>query len=158
MMSRLTIARWTVDVDPIATANAYSTLDGGSAERCGCADCKHFIAARDSLFPRSIIQFFHDAGISHDIDIEISTFGEVRDGVKLYSGFYHFVGTLVNGTDVAIPHPDGNGWSFDLAPVTEAFTLGVTSNLSLLADAFPRQSTLQLEFTVELPLQIENLP
>lgn len=82
MMSRLTIARWTVDADPIATAKAYSTLDGSSTERCGCADCRHFIAARDSLFPQSVLQFFRDAGIPRDTDIEISTVGEVRDGIQ----------------------------------------------------------------------------
>lgn len=76
---------------------------------------------------------------------------------KLYIGFYHFVGTLVDGADAAIPHPDGMGHSLDLVPVTDAFSIGVTSRLSLLADAFPRQSTLQLEFSVELPLRVENL-
>jgi len=35
-----------------------------------------FIAARDSLFPQSVIQFFHDTGIPRDRDIELSTFGD----------------------------------------------------------------------------------
>ena len=158
MMSRLSIARWIVDVDPVATADAYATLDLGSAERCGCADCHLFLAARESCFPRSVTQFLQNAGIPRDIDIEISTFGEVRDGIQLYSGFYHLVGTLVDGGDAIIPHPDGNGGSYNLASVTDAFSIGVTTRLSLLADAFPRDSTLQLEFTVELPLHIEDLP
>ena len=158
MTSRLTISRWTLDVDSVATSNAYATFDGGSADRCGCADCRNFIAARDTLFPQPVSQFLHDAGIPHDRDIELATFGEIRDGIHLFSGWYHFVGLIVDGPDAAIPHEDGNGWSYDLAPVTDAFSIGVTTHLSLLADAFPRDSTLQLEFTVELPLQIETQP
>ncbi|MEM7476807.1 MAG: hypothetical protein AAF483_17625 [Planctomycetota bacterium] len=158
MLSRLTIARWTLDVDSVATSNAYTKIDSGSADRCGCADCRNFVAARDTLFPKSVSQFLRDAGIPNDRDIELATFGEIRDGIQLYSGWYHFVGRIADGPDAAIPHEDGKGWSIDLAPVTDAFSIGVTNHLSLLADAFPRESALQLEFTVELPLQIDTQP
>ena len=151
-MERLTIARWTVDVDRSATEEAYASLDGGSADRCGCDDCLTFIAARDSLFPESVVQFLEMAGIPRESDIELASFGEIREGVQLYSGWYHFVGCIIAGDDAAIPYDDGRGWSYDLAKVTEAFSLGVTKRVSQRADAFPPESTLQFEFAVELPL------
>jgi hypothetical protein len=155
MMSRLSIARWTVDVDPVATAKAYSSFNEGSCELCGCAPCRNFIANRDVLFPDAVTEFFREAGIASGLEIETGYYGEVRNGVHLYSAWFHFVGALVAGDDALIPHADGNGGSYDLAPINDAFSAGITSNLSCLTDVFPRDSTLQLEFTVELPWVVQ---
>ena len=155
MISRLSIARWTVDVDRDATANAYSTFIEGSCDLCRCHPCQNYIAHRETLFPDSVAGFLRDAGIAHNREIETGHYGEVRDDVHLYSAWFHFAGSLIDGTDALIPHADGNGGSYDLAPITDAFSVGVTSRLSCLADVFPRESTLQLEFTVELPWVIQ---
>lgn len=155
MMSRLTIARWTVDADRVATANAYSTFAEGSCELCQCDPCRNFMAQRDVLFPATVTTFLRDAGIAYDREIETGHYGEIRDGVHLYSAWFHFVGSLIAGDDALIPHADGNGGSYDLVPVNDAFSVGITSKLSCLADTFPRESTLQLEFTVELPWVIQ---
>lgn len=154
-MSRLNIARWTVDVDRVATAKAYSAFTEGSCEMCGCDPCRNFIAHRDVRFPDAVATFLRNAGIAGDREIETGYYGEVHDGVHLYSAWFHFVGRLLAGDDALIPHADGNGGSFDLAPINDTFSVGITSKLSLLADAFPRESTLQLEFTVELPWVIQ---
>lgn len=151
MMSRLKIARWTVDADPVATAHVYSTFSESSCELCRCGACYNFIAQRDALFPEPVSEFFRHAGIACNLEIGTGYYGEVREDVHLYSACFHFVGALIAGDDALIPHADGNGGSYDLAPINEAFSVGITSTLSSLADAFPRESTLQLEFTVELP-------
>lgn len=156
MMSRLSIARWTVDVDRASTVRAYSTFAEGSCELCRCAPCRNFIAQRDVLFPDSVSAFLRDAGIAHDREIEACHYGEVRDGIHLYGAWFHFIGSLVDGDDALTPYADGNGGSFDLAPINGTFSVGITSNLSCLADVFPRDATLQLEFTVELPWAIQS--
>ena len=151
MISRLSIARWTVDVDRDATASAYSTFTEGSSDLCHCHACQNYIAHRESLFPDPVAGFLRNAGISHNREIETAHYGEVRDGVHRYSAWFHFVGSLIDGTDALIPSPDGNGGSYDLVPITAAFSVGITSHVACRAEVFPRESTLQLEFTVELP-------
>jgi hypothetical protein len=150
-MSCHILARWTLELDPSATAKAYSVFSEGDSERCGCNGCLNIIASRDSMYPDSVATFMKAARIPRDREVRVGHFGEIRDLVHVYDAAFPFIGSIIDGADARTPRPDGRGWWVDLEPINDAFKIGVTSHLQKLPDSFPPELTLQLELQFELP-------
>jgi|SRR5579862_3228458 len=149
-MKQLVFARWELQCDPMATHELYRRRTTGSAEGCGCLPCLNFAAARNRLYPSSVLNLFEQLGISYDREIEVSYNARIDVGKYHYAGFFHLVGKILNGAD-ASRQIAANAWAFDLEKVDERFQLGFTSRIALLDKSFASLPVVQLEFQAIVP-------
>lgn len=156
-MIQTSFGRWTLDIDADATRTAYSKVDVGSPESCGCSPCLNFAAQRDSTFPVGIRSFMAAAGIPVDREAEIYHIGQLDSGLHSYGGWFHFVGNLSAGKDAFVPIDERTG-SFDLHDFGSGAFAGISNNIALVNSAFGSRHVLQLEFTVEIPWAIDVEP
>ena len=49
---------WTFEVDKSLTEQTYRNISASGAETCRCTNCKNYIAYRDRVFPKEIIDLF----------------------------------------------------------------------------------------------------
>jgi hypothetical protein len=153
-MNRIVFGRWTLDGDPDATRVAYGSISQGSPEKCGCGPCLNFAASRETTYPPAFRQTLVDLGVSFDREAEIYHNCRLENGLHSYGGWFHFVGTIVSGADAFVPI-DANSGTFDLHPVTDRFSSGVSVRTALVDRAFDSQVLLQLEFSANIPWTIE---
>jgi hypothetical protein len=74
----------------------------------------------------------------------------LTSGKHLYSGRFHFVGSIVSGGE-AWKEVAENLRQPDLEEADENFSLGFTSRLGLVREAFAGLPLVQLEFTAKAP-------
>lgn len=68
----------------------------------------------------------------------------------LYSGWFHFVGSIISGSDVD-RQDTANGAAFEWEEIGKDFRLGFRSKAELVRQPFTGLPLAQLEFTVEVP-------
>jgi hypothetical protein len=153
-METLTIRRWKLQSDPDATRSAFSHLELGSPESCGCTDCLNFAAARERAYPSEILTVFDQLGIDSHKESEIWHYCREDSGVHLYGGFFHFVGSIESGKD-AKEMVDGYG-TIDLEAIGEGFEFGFTSNVALVPKSFGDALVVQLEFQTKIPWVLDS--
>jgi len=81
--------------DRDATLAAYAQLQQGCAEKCGCAGCRNFIAAREQAFPDMFRTFVAEIGIDPNKEGEAIHYGPVDGNLHFYGGWFYFVGELI---------------------------------------------------------------
>lgn len=119
-MERVRFRGWLLDADPEATRRAFESAARG-AESCEESVCQNFAAARDLVYPREVLDLFERLGI--DRRKEAETFHVCRVGPKtlrfwresgerlsdvvlglhLHGGWFHFIGSIVEGPDCYEP-------------------------------------------------------
>jgi hypothetical protein len=77
--------------DREATQEIYKLVPMGSAAKCGCPDCLHFISVRAEVHPPEALAIFNALGIDPQKESELY----ISAG-NVYGGWYHFVGEVVN--------------------------------------------------------------
>ena len=120
-MKSIAFARWEIEYDPLATAEAFRHVQSGAPEACSCAPCRNFAAAREQVYPVDVLHLFDSLAIQRDREAEIyhtHRLGPRRHG---YGGWFHFVGRIVSGSDAckqvsATSHSPV--WGFDLEKVS----------------------------------------
>jgi hypothetical protein len=143
--SRLTLVRfgiWSVRVDREATRRAYAQCSG-RATPCDCAPCRNFAAAREHIFPDSVVALFRDLGIDPRCPAEVYSQGRDKNGLHRYGGWFHLVGELEAEID-------------NIESVGEDFMLWLTRHLALVPAAFENSSVVQLEFVAGVPWVIDE--
>ncbi len=138
------IGRWKIRFDREATRTAYSGVLQGSPESCGCEDCLNLAAVRLQAYPLEVIAIFKQLGIDYTKEAETWRVYREESGLHLYSGFFHFVGSIESGKD-AIVFTNQTG-TYDLEKIGDYFGYGFTSNVSLLPKSFAGKEVVQLEF------------
>ncbi len=146
--------RWRLRLDVDSTRRAYSSIDVGSPESCGCHPCLNFAANRDANFPSAIRDFLTVAGVPIDREAEIYHNCRLDSGLHSYGGWFHFVGEILSGSD-ACTTIDQQSWTFDLHDFGSNALAGPSTKIALINPAFDDSNVLQLEFSVEIPWVIQ---
>jgi hypothetical protein len=142
-MRELIFRGWTLRYDAEATAAAYAAARPVGPEACGCLDCRNFIAARQTAYPEELKSLAETVGVSPLTESETWEFGATapdRPELRLYGGFFHFVGEIV--------HDAGE-------PVEDILFLNARS---LLPRSFGDAPVVQAEFTMNVPWVLTELP
>ena len=121
---------WTLQVDAVATGRAYSRLESGEAEACGCADCLNWVRVRHAAFPASFVTFIQSLGADLRKETEIAEYesGGIDPGRNLYAGEFLFFGKILIGLDSFHSTDDGRSCVPQLVSV-DGMRVGVSSNL-----------------------------
>ena len=149
-MIQTEFGRWTLQLDVESTRNAYSVLDVGSPEACGCYPCLNFAANREFNFPSAIRSFLDTAGIAIDREAEIQRYCHLESGLHSYGGWFHFFGAILSGGDAYVAINDQTG-THDLYDFGSGALAGPTAKTAHAHPTFGDSHLLQLEFAVEIP-------
>jgi len=138
------IGPWELEVDVESTQRAHAETYS-SAERCGCAYCRNFVAVRDKTLPRKFIDILEQLGVNYRKDSEIYETHKRADGTHGYGGWYHAVGTVLSGPN---EHSESLG---------KRFWYWVSNRAHLVRKGFPLPA-FQIEFGTTLPWVIDEQP
>ena len=108
-MEAFNLGDQTFTFDKPATLAAYASLEGGFAERCGCADCRNFAAQRTTAFPPDFLTLLDRLGIDPLKEGEAFEYGPEPSGKHLYGGWFYFIGKMDVQGESQI---EGNGFSY----------------------------------------------
>jgi hypothetical protein len=76
------------------TVRAYSPIERGEAERCGCSYCLNFAAQRTAAYPDDFRALLNELGIDPEKEGEVYECGP--DGpLRIYGGWFYFAGELI---------------------------------------------------------------
>jgi hypothetical protein len=84
----------TVNFDREKTIRAYSAMQTGDAERCGCLYCRNFAAQRKSAYPDHFRSLLDHLGIDPEKEGEAYECGP-EDGLHHYGGWFYCSGEIV---------------------------------------------------------------
>ena len=153
-METAQISRWKIHCDPGATREVFSRIAIGSPERCGCADCVNFAAARSRAYPSDVLAVFDQLGIDSRKESEIWHTHRDANGLHHYGGFFHFVGAIESGRDAK---QKSNGHvTFDFERIGDHFEWGLTSNVAQVPKSFAGALVTQLEFATKIPWVVDT--
>lgn len=131
-----------VQVDAEAT-RAYYDAYGEIAGGCGCAYCRNFAAAVETVAPR-LRAFLDRLGLDIRKPREVMELGPGPEGRRLYEAFYHLVGRLKGRNCSGI--------------AAEGAQMVFCKDCDLLPDNFPKPC-FQINVALELPwLLKETVP
>lgn len=143
-MPTFQVGSWSIEFDAEATARCVQAISSGAPEKCGCADCHRFAAARSAAYPASFVELLRTLGTQPTSETEIFYLGEVSPGHHQYGGWFHVVGRLIAGPDAkATP-------SIHYEALEAPLAIGFTNARDLAAEAFGGQHLLQVEFVTEV--------
>jgi hypothetical protein len=160
------IGPWQVDADPAATARTHASMAAGCPERCGCHYCMNFVATRGRAYPAEALRLFEALGIRQDRESEICAPVPLTGGQYLYSGWFHFVGRILDEPTLepraSVPRSQAteSGVVSELRfhALTDHFGILLRAERHLLPEEFGAESVVQLEFTTELPWVLPEPP
>ncbi len=147
-MEQLCLDGWILEFDAERTRAAYAESTNG-AHSCTCSYCRNYVAVRDSQYSTDLMNLLDKLGIPLHKEAEVYEIGPgFSPGLRLYGGWYHFVGRIVNpGAQVKLASPGGTVWSVSFA-----------ARHDLAPESFRGLPLVQLDFTVELPWVLEEAP
>jgi hypothetical protein len=138
--------------DRAATQQAFSAIEKGAPERCGCSYCRNFVAAREQVYSPPVVALLEQLGIDRTKEAETWQYCRIRPRVQQYGGFFHFCGSLVSGGDEMIQIGASAWWhKIDYAQIAPGFEAGISSRPSLVEEPFKSKPILELCFTAEVP-------
>jgi hypothetical protein len=149
-MTEVHFGRWLLSTDREATSGAYARVPVGGPEECGCEPCQNFVVARKQIYPVEALTVFDQLGVRFDREAEVYHMARLQSGKHLYGGWFHFVGSILNGADAAKPIGE-NLWQPDLEKIGEDFSLGFSSRLGMVPEPFRGLPLVQVEFTANGP-------
>lgn len=153
-METLHIKPYIVKYDEKATRQAYSQIDIGDPERCGCQHCLNFAAARDKVYPMEVLSLFDKIGIDYRKESEVYHLNKIKPGWHCYGGWFHFVGRLEYTDDARKPSENqAEVSSFD--DEKQQFTWRLSSRVGPGHTVFQDQQVVQINFTAKVPWVLE---
>lgn len=145
---------WIFEIDKALTEQTYQNIGDSGADTCSCNDCKNYVAYRDQVFPKEIIDVFKELGIDYRKEVEVTTWETLPNRLHHIGGWFHFKGHVLTGKDYRIPLPSG-GHTFDLTPITDNFSIGFAEGNDLTF--FEEKTGLaQVEFDTNIPWVIDK--
>ena len=144
-MTRIVFRDWVFDCAVDATRKAYAGITAGGVEECDCDACLNFLCQRQIAFPAEVLNLFKLVGVDFRRDAEFYHTARVVSGLHLYSGWFHFIGTILQ-------NPEGP------AKIDDSFTIDFIVGRSLAAKTFGDDPLVQIEVTVEVPWMLDNVP
>lgn len=160
------VGAWRVEADPEATRHAHDRMPAGSPESCGCRDCRNFAAARQTAYPPEALELFARLGIRPDRESEIGGALRLGESRYLYSGWFHFAGSIRDGpsagSEVIVPPGGALGGAvvreLEYQPFAGRFAILLRPERHLVPEEFGDQAVVQFEFTTEVPWVLPEHP
>ena len=141
-MEAFSVGDQTFNFDKSATQAAYTSLEGGFAERCGCAGCRNFAAQRTTAFPPEFLTLLDQLGIDPLKEGEAFEYGPEPSGKHLYGGWFYFIGKMGVRGESQI---EENGFSYFIG-----------TSFPKPPQPFQGQPLLAVEFMTRLPWVLEE--
>jgi hypothetical protein len=94
---RRNLLAWTVEVDRVATREAYLRVVAGAAATCGCPSCRNFDLARPRLFPEALREALASVGVDPTKEDSVRLIAPLEGEFSLYCGWYIFRGGVLAG-------------------------------------------------------------
>jgi hypothetical protein len=94
-MVQLQAGDQTIRFDREKTRMAYSAMQTGDAERCGCLHCRNFAAQRKSAYPDHFLSLLEQLGIDSEKKRESYECGPEGE-LHHYGGWFYCVGEIVS--------------------------------------------------------------
>jgi hypothetical protein len=98
--------------DREATAAAYTKIERGSAEACGCNSCRNFLAQREKVYPRSFTELLFQWGIDPIKEGDVFALGPQGNESYLYGGWLYLVGEMVEPGERLTPAPEAPSFQY----------------------------------------------
>jgi hypothetical protein len=145
---------WIFEVDKEQNEKTYRDISCSGADACGCNDCQNYVAYRDKVFPKEVIELFGSLGVDFRKEVEITSWETLPNGLHHIGGWFHFKGRVLTGKDYRVPLPLG-GHTFDFIPITDNFFIGFAegSDLTFFED---KTELVQVEFDTSIPWVIDK--
>ena len=145
---------WRFEVDKTMTEQTYRGISNSGAETCGCNDCKNYVAYRDNVFPKEIIDLFSALRIDYRKEVEITSYETLANGLHHIGGWFHFKGLVLTGKDYRVSLPSG-GHTLDLTFTTDNFSIGFAegNDLTFFED---KTDLVQVVFDTTIPWVIDK--
>src|SRR5580658_10462436 len=93
-MTQIQFGDQTIRHDRERTKAAYSAMERGDAERCGCTYCRNFATQRDVAYPQAFRLLLDQLGIDFVKEGEVYECGPVADTLRAYGGWFYCAGEL----------------------------------------------------------------
>lgn len=149
---RLTVSRWLIEADPLATGRCYAQLPVGMD--CTCCYCRNFDAARGRTFPAEFVALLETLGVDPAKPAELCHWCREPSGWYRTGGWFHCVGTILSGEDAI--HWEGHVGTCRLEEWVPGLELGFTNHLDLVREVFAGLPLVQLEFVTRVPWVLEE--
>jgi hypothetical protein len=93
-MTDLRLGDQLIQYDRNATVAAYSNVESGSAQRCGCDVCRNFLA-QPELYPQDFLSLLDQLGIDQKKEADLHAFGPLANNIQPTAGWFYFAGELI---------------------------------------------------------------
>ena len=140
------VGRWSIRFDPELTRRVYANTP---ASTCECTDCINFRAAGAEAFSPPFLHLLNQLGIDPSKPAELCHYGASGEPMPT-QGWFHLVGHLDGGED-AWQQTSETTHLLDPEPFLGIKSVGFTSRLSLVPEAFEGHPVIQLEFETTVP-------
>ncbi len=152
-MEKMQYRKWNLNVDVESTREAYSKIERGGAEECGCQKCLNFVISRKIIYPEDVLILFGRLGIDFTKEVEVYHDGISKNGSHCYSGWFHCVGYLESPSSNVIlaEYADTQVYELKLEEISQQFQIGFTESRGLYWEEFEGKPLVQIEFGVEVP-------
>jgi len=137
-VEQMQIGKWSIEYSTALTREAYEHCVG-SPETCSCSYCQNWVQVRHFTYPPEALAIFERLGINPKCEAEVWEV-ETAPGSHLYSGWFHFVGRIVEEEDVR---------AFRTHALTASFSIEFSSRIALAAESFHGLPLVRLEFVAE---------
>lgn len=141
---------WTFEINPKLTQCIYSNILCGKASSAKAPVYEAYLAQRDKLFPKEVLDLFDELGIDftkdHKINHRITDNGQI-----CFDGNFQFIGNLVSGPNCKIDLSK-DYTLFELTPITENFSIGFYQDET----PFFNQHVIHIEFSLTVPLRARS--
>lgn len=132
-MEQIRLGDQVIRFDRERTRQAYSSMKGGDAERCGCSYCLNFAAQRSTAYPEVFRLLLDRLGIDSEKEGEVYEYGP-EGSLRAYGGWLYFAGQLVHSGERLTD--TGSGFQYWFADARNLPKPGVDFGPSVLAVEF----------------------
>ncbi len=152
-MKTIEFGRWGFEYDDERTRVACAKF----SDPCSCNGCTNLftIFKKSNPFPERVKEFFTEVGIDYMALVEaVPHYFDKKRQQYFYSGWYHFVGKIIEGKDGKIVTSSHNGvpdaWHYDYQKVTADFSISFhkDSSLAYLFEDADLDNLVQVQFTL----------
>ncbi len=156
-METLNIQHWIVKYDRRETLLAYSQIDIGGPEACGCEPCLNFAAARETIYPKDIREIFDHIGIDYRKESEVFHCNKEDNGLHCYGGEFLFVGSVEN-TDEAYDPSEVKANVLNFEDNAQNFVWSFSARVAYRQSVFENKPVALFDFAARVPwvLQIQE--
>jgi hypothetical protein len=143
------VARWLIEHDAEATRRCYGKLPIGTG--CECDQCRNFDAAAGQTFALEFVTLADELGVDPTKPAELCHWCREPSGLYLTGGWFHFIGSILDGEDVMKTDEKTGTGTFLFEELVPGLEFGFAAGLALVRVPFQGLPLVQLEFQTKVP-------